>query len=76
MTGTSLALIRHDTEKTSLPRRLYIKTPQFDLWTIHVLGAIADIIRDLFTRDSYPSLNREYPPKGKQEKPLATLTCL
>ena len=59
-----------------LPRQLYTKTAQFDIWTTHVVGAFADTTRDLFARDSHPSLNREYPPKGKQEKPLATLTCL
>ena len=59
-----------------LPRRLYTKTARFDIWTTHVVGAFADTTRDLFARDSHPSLNREYPPKGKQEKPLTTLTCL
>lgn len=58
-----------------LPRRLYTKTAQFDIWTTHVVGAFADTTRDLFARDSHPSLNHEY-PKGKQEKSLTALTCL
>ena len=59
-----------------LPRRLYTKTAQFDICTTQMVGAFADTTRDLFARDSHPSLNCEYPPEGKQEKPLTTLTCL
>ena len=59
-----------------LPRRLYTMTAQFDIWTTHVVGAFADTTRDLFARDSHPFLNREYPPKEKQENPLTPLTCL
>ena len=49
---------------------------QFDIWTTHVLGAFADTTRDLGARDFHPSLNHLYPPKGKQEKPMAIPTYL
>ena len=76
MTGTSPALEDHDTGRRVLHRRLYTTITQFDIWTTHVVGAFADTTRDLGARDFHPFLNRQYPPKGKQEKPLATLTCL
>ena len=59
-----------------LSRLLYTTLTKFEVWTTHVVGAFAGTIRDLYARDFHPSLNRKHPPKGKQEKPLATLTRL
>ena len=51
-------------------------TAQFVIWTTHVVSAFADTTRDLFARNSHPSLDREYSLNGKQEKLLPSLTCL